>query len=410
MQKNAFRDIIHIMISRYFQNLLNDKAASAIRKMFEEGKILKQKYGEDNVYDFSLGNPDLNPPQKVLDAIKEVALDERKGVHGYMSNAGFDEAREAMAKKESAQQKVSVDSSCVVMTVGAASAISAVVKTLIMPGEEVVVPSPFFAEYTHYVHGHGGSLVSVETKSDFSLDIEAVKSALSPKTVAVIINSPNNPTGRVYTKEEIASLCNALKEFGEKNGGRCPYLICDEPYRDIVYDGVEVPPVFPEYPYSVIVTSFAKNLSVPGERVGYICVNPLNPEKSDFIAAATMAFRISGCVNAPAFFQRVIAKSWDAQVDFSSYRKRRDLLTEILDDAGFEYCKPQGAFYVFCKVPEAWNGDDSGFVDELARHHILCAPGGGFGKKGWFRIAYCVPEKTIIGSREAFCKAARSRQ
>lgn len=410
MQKNAFRDIIHIMISRYFQNLLNDKAASAIRKMFEEGKILKQKYGEDNVYDFSLGNPDLNPPQKVLDAIKEVALDERKGVHGYMSNAGFDEAREAMAKKESAQQKVSVDSSCVVMTVGAASAISAVVKTLIMPGEEVVVPSPFFAEYTHYVHGHGGALVPVETKSDFSLDIEAVKSALSPKTVAVIINSPNNPTGRVYTKEEIALLCNALKEFGENNGGRCPYLICDEPYRDIVYDGVEVPPVFPEYPYSVIVTSFAKNLSVPGERVGYICVNPLNPEKSDFIAAATMAFRISGCVNAPAFFQRVIAKSWDAQVDFSSYRKRRDLLTEILDDAGFEYCKPQGAFYVFCKVPEAWNGDDSGFVDELAGHHILCAPGGGFGKKGWFRIAYCVPEKTIIGSREAFCKAARSRQ
>lgn len=398
------------MISRYFQNLLNDKAASAIRKMFEEGKILKQKYGEDNVYDFSLGNPDLNPPQKVLDAIKEVALDERKGVHGYMSNAGFDEAREAMAKKESAQQKVSVDSSCVVMTVGAASAISAVVKTLIMPGEEVVVPSPFFAEYTHYVHGHGGALVPVETKSDFSLDIEAVKSALSPKTVAVIINSPNNPTGRVYTKEEIASLCNALKEFGEKDGGRCPYLICDEPYRDIVYDGVEVPPVFPEYPYSVIVTSFAKNLSVPGERVGYICVNPLNPEKSDFIAAATMAFRISGCVNAPAFFQRVIAKSWDAQVDFSSYLKRRDLLTEILDSAGFEYCKPQGAFYVFCKVPEAWNGDDSGFVDELARHHILCAPGGGFGKKGWFRIAYCVPEKTIIGSREAFCKAARSRQ
>ena len=398
------------MISRYFQNLLNDKAASAIRKMFEEGKILKQKYGEDNVYDFSLGNPDLNPPQKVLDAIKEVALDERKGVHGYMSNAGFDEAREAMAKKESAQQKVSVDSSCVVMTVGAASAISAVVKTLIMPGEEVVVPSPFFAEYTHYVHGHGGALVPVETKSDFSLDIETVKSALSPKTVAVIINSPNNPTGRVYTKEEIASLCNALREFGEKNGGRCPYLICDEPYRDIVYDGVEVPPVFPEYPYSVIVTSFAKNLSVPGERVGYICVNPLNPEKSDFIAAATMAFRISGCVNAPAFFQRVIAKSWDAQVDFSSYLKRRDLLTEILDDVGFEYCKPQGAFYVFCKVPEAWNGDDSGFVDELARHHILCAPGGGFGKKGWFRIAYCVPEKTIIGSREAFCKAARSRQ
>lgn len=398
------------MISRYFQSLLNDKTASAIRKMFEEGKLLKQKYGEENVYDFSLGNPDLDPPQKVLDAIKEVALDERKGVHGYMSNAGYDETRAAMAKKESAQQAVSVDSSCVVMTVGAASAISATIKALILPGEEVIVPSPFFAEYTHYVHGHGGTLVPVSTMPDFSLDIKAIESALSPKAVAVILNSPNNPTGTVYTKEEIVALCEVLKRFGEKNGGRYPYLICDEPYRDIVYDGVEVPPVFPEYPYSVIVTSFAKNLSIPGERVGYICANPLNPEKSDFIAAATMAFRISGCVNAPAFFQRVIEKSWDAQTDFSSYRRRRDLLMEILDEAGLAYFKPHGAFYIFCKVPKPWNGDDSGFVDELASHHILCAPGAGFGKKGWFRIAYCVPEKTIINSREAFCEAARSKR
>lgn len=398
------------MISRYFQSLLNDKTASAIRKMFEEGKILKQKYGEENVYDFSLGNPDLKPPQKVLDAIKEVALDERKGAHGYMSNAGYDETREAMAKKESAQQKVSVDSSCVVMTVGAASAISATIKALIMPGEEVVVPSPFFAEYAHYVHNHGGNLIPVSTMADFSLDIDAIKSRLNEKTVAVIINSPNNPTGKVYSKEEMHSLCQALREFGEKNGGHYPYLICDEPYRDIVYDGIEVPPIFPEYPYSVIVTSFAKNLSLPGERMGYICTNPLNPEKSDFIAAATMAFRISGCVNAPAFFQRVIAKSWDAEVDFSSYRRRRDILMEVLDNAGLEYCRPQGAFYIFCKVPAQWNGDDSAFVDVLERHHILCAPGVGFGKKGWFRIAYCVSENTIINSRTAFYEAAHSKK
>lgn len=398
------------MISRYFQSLLNDKTASAIRKMFEEGKILKQKYGEENVYDFSLGNPDLKPPQKVLDAIKEVALDERKGAHGYMSNAGYDETREAMAKKESAQQKVSVDSSCIVMTVGAASAISAAIKALIMPGEEVIVPSPFFAEYTHYVHNHGGNLIPVSTMADFSLDIDAIKSRLNEKTVAVIINSPNNPTGKVYSKEEMHSLCQALREFGEKNGGRYPYLICDEPYRDIVYDGIEVPPIFPEYPYSVIVTSFAKNLSLPGERMGYICANPLNPEKSDFIAAATMAFRISGCVNAPAFFQRVIAKSWDAEVDFSSYRRRRDILMEVLDNAELEYCRPQGAFYIFCKVPAQWNGDDSAFVDVLERHHILCAPGVGFGKKGWFRIAYCVSENTIINSRTAFYEAAHSKK
>ena len=398
------------MISQYFQNLLNDKTASAIRKMFEEGKILKQKYGEENVYDFSLGNPDLKPPQKVLDAIKEVALDERNGAHGYMSNAGYDETREARAKKESAQQKVSVDPSCVVMTVGAASAISATIKALIMPGEEVVVPSPFFAEYTHYVHNHGGNLIPVSTMADFSLDIDAIKSRLNEKTVAVIINSPNNPTGKVYSKEEMHSLCQALREFVEKNGGHYPYLICDEPYRDIVYDGIEVPPIFPEYPYSVIVTSFAKNLSLPGERIGYICANPLNPEKSQFIAAATMAFRISGCVNAPAFFQRVIAKSWDAEVDFSPYRRRRDILMEVLDNAGLEYCRPQGAFYIFCKVPAKWNGDDSAFVDVLERHHILCAPGVGFGKKGWFRIAYCVSENTIINSRTAFYEAAHSKK
>ncbi len=246
--------------------------------------------------------------------------------------------------------------------------------------------------------------------ADFSLDIDAIKSRLNEKTVAVIINSPNNPTGKVYSKEEMHSLCQALREFVEKNGGHYPYLICDEPYRDIVYDGIEVPPIFPEYPYSVIVTSFAKNLSLPGERIGYICANPLNPEKSQFIAAATMAFRISGCVNAPAFFQRVIAKSWDAEVDFSPYRRRRDILMEVLDNAGLEYCRPQGAFYIFCKVPAKWNGDDSAFVDVLERHHILCAPGVGFGKKGWFRIAYCVSENTIINSRTAFYEAAHSKK
>ena len=395
------------MISEYFKNLMADKNASAIRKMFEEGKILKAKYGADKVYDFSLGNPDLEPPQEVLDAIKEVAADTSKGAHAYMSNAGYDECRAAMAQKESQEQGVPVDASCVVMTVGAASAISSAIKALIMPGEEVVVPAPFFAEYTHYAHNHGGVLRPVPTKKDFSLDIEAIKAALDKKTVAVIINSPNNPTGKIYSAQEIRALCSALKEFGKANG-RYPYLICDEPYRAIVYDGAEVPPVFPEYEYSVIVTSFAKNLSVPGERIGYICVNPANPEKQEFVAAATMAFRISGCVNAPAFFQKVIAKSWNAKVDYSSYLKRRDLLMDVLDNAGIEYEKPQGAFYIFAKVPAAFGDDDAAFVDVLEKNLILCAPGSGFGMKGYFRIAYCVPEKTIINSREAFYKAAKA--
>ncbi len=394
------------MISEYFKNLLADKNASAIRKMFEEGKILKAKYGADKVYDFSLGNPDLDPPKEVLDAIKEVAQDQSHGAHGYMSNAGYDECRAAMAQKESQEQGVQVDSSCVIMTVGAASAISSAIKALIMPGEEVVVPSPFFAEYTHYVKNHGGALVPVPTKKDFSLDVDAIKAALNSKTVAVIINSPNNPTGKVYSAGEIKALCQALKDFGKKSG-RFPYLICDEPYRAIVYDGVEVPPVFPEYEYSIIVTSFAKNLSLPGERIGYICANPANPEKSDFIAAATMAFRILGCVNAPAFFQKVVAKSWNAPVDYSSYLKRRNLLMDVLDKAGIEYERPQGAFYIFAKVPAAFGDDDSAFVEVLERHLILCAPGRGFGMKGYFRIAYCVDEKTIVNSRDAFCAAVK---
>ncbi len=397
------------MISAYFKDLLSDKTASAIRKMFEEGKILKKKYGDDKVFDFSLGNPDLDPPREVLDAIKEVAQDESHGAHGYMSNAGFDECRAAMAQKESLEQGVTVDSSCVVMTVGAASAISSVINALIMPGEEVICPAPFFAEYTHYAHNHGGILVPVKTKTDFSLDIDAIRAALNSKTVAVIINSPNNPTGKVYSAAEIKTLCSALNEFGKKNG-RYPYLICDEPYRAIVYDEVTVPPVFPEYEYSVIVTSFAKNLSLPGERLGYICCNPANPEKKDFIAACIMAFRISGCVNAPAFFQKVIAKSWNAPVDYSSYLKRRNLLMDVLDNAGLKYTKPEGAFYIFCKVPDAFGDDDSAFVDVLEKNLILCAPGTGFGMKGYFRIAYCVDEKTIVNSREAFYKAARTNR
>ena len=397
------------MISEYFKNLLTDKNASAIRKMFEEGKILKSKYGEDNVFDFSLGNPDLDPPQEVLDAIKEVAADTSHGAHAYMSNAGYDSCRAAMAQKESQEQGVKVDASCVIMTVGAASAISSAIKALIMPGEEVVVPSPFFAEYTHYAHNHGGVLVPVPTKKDFSLDVDAIKAALSKKTVAIIINSPNNPTGKIYSAAEIRELCSALKEFGKANG-RYPYLICDEPYRSIVYDGATVPPVFPEYEYAVIVTSFAKNLSLPGERVGYICCNPANPEKAEFVAAATMAFRILGCVNAPAFFQKVVAKSWNAPVDYSSYLKRRNLLMEVLDNAGIEYEKPQGAFYIFAKVPPAFGDDDAAFVEHLEKNLILCAPGRGFGMKGYFRIAYCVPEKTIVNSREAFYKAAHSNK
>ena len=397
------------MIASYIKEMITSKSASAIRKMFEQGKILKAKYGEDKVFDFSLGNPDLDPPEEVLIAIENIAKDRTHGCHGYMSNAGYDNVRQAMADKETFEQNVKVSADCVVMSVGAAGALNSVFKTLLNEGDEVIVPIPFFAEYRNYVKNYNGKLIEVSSQEDFSLDIEKIKNALNKKTQAVLINSPNNPTGRIYSEEEIIQLCNVLKEFGNKTG-KYPYLICDEPYRAITYDGKKVATVFDKYEYAVIVTSLAKNLSIPGERIGYVCVNPSCPEKKDFISGVTFCSRVLGFVNAPAFFQKVVAQSWNAKCDYSPYEKRRNLLKEILDYAGIKYAEPEGAFYLFCKVPDSWADDDAGFVEVLEKNLILCPAGSGFGMKGWFRICYCVSEQTIINSREAFYKASHTEK
>ncbi len=394
------------MIAPKIKEVMNSKGSSVIRKMFDEGIQLKKQYGEDNVFDFSLGNPDLDPPEEVVEAIREVARDTSHGCHGYMPNAGYAETREAMAKKVGGEQGVKLEGKNVVMTVGAASALNCVFKAILSEGDEVIVPSPFFAEYRHYVANFDGKLVEVPAKEDFSLDVNAIATSLSDKTAAVLINTPNNPTGKVYSKKDIQALSLALKEHGKK-GNRLPYLICDEPYRAIVYDGVSVAPVFVEYENAVVVSSFAKDLSLPGERIGYIAVNPECEDADEFISACTFCLRTLGCVNAPAFFQKVVAKAWNAKVDYSSYAKRRDLLTAILDKAGFKYCKPEGAFYLFVKVPDRWNEDDGAFCDHLKKFFILSAPGAGFGKKGYFRLAYCVSEKTITGSEKAFIEAAK---
>lgn len=396
------------MIAEHIKKTVESPSAGVIRKMFEEGALLKQKYGEDNVYDFSIGNPDLDPPQKVIDAIEKYAKERSKGCHGYMPNAGYPFVREAMAKKTAMEQGVQVDGSHVVMCVGAGSALNVALKALLNPGDEVIVPCPYFAEYDHYIHNHNGEIHRVNTKADFSLDAEAIKAALNEKTAAVIINSPNNPSGRIYSEEDIQALAKVLKEHGEKTG-RYPYIIADEPYRAITYGGKTVASVFPKYEYTVICTSFAKNLSVPGERIGYVCVNPACPEAKDFMAAAIFCLRVLGFVNAPAFFQKVIAESWDAECDYSLYEKRRNELIEIMDYAGYEYAVPEGAFYLFVKVPEGWNDDDMAFTQHLKKYNILCAPGSGFGGKGWFRIAYCCAEKTILNSREAFKKARENK-
>ena len=390
------------------KSILENPANGVIRKMFEEGALLKKKYGEDNVYDFSIGNPDLDPPSEVVEAIEEIAADTSPMCHGYMPNPGYMQARQAMAEKTSLEQGTAVPADCVIMSVGAAGAMNCVFKALLNDGDEVIVPVPYFAEYVHYCANHGGTLRPVPTKNDFSLDIAATKAALTENTAAVIINSPNNPTGRIYSREEIQALSAVLTAHGEKTG-RYPYIVCDEPYRAITYGGKKVAPVFPEYRQAVVVTSFAKNLSVPGERIGYIAVNPASDDASEMVAACILATRILGFVNAPAFFQKVIARSWNARCDYSLYEKRCREIMEIMDYAGLQYAKPEGAFYLFVKVPEGWNGDDMAFTEHLKKFNILCAPGTGFGGKGWFRISYCVAEKTILNSKEAFYKAIHSK-
>ena len=395
------------MISQKIKALTESPSAGVIRKMFEEGNLLKQKYGEDKVFDFSLGNPDLDPPEEVASRIKEVAADTTHLCHGYMPNAGYKEAREAMAAKTAAEQGVPVDFSNVVMAVGAAGALNVTLKALLNDGDEVIVPCPYFTEYDHYIHNHGGEIIRVKTKDDFGLDANTIKAALNEKTAAILINSPNNPSGRIYSDDELNEVVQVLNEHGKKTG-RYPYIICDEPYRAITY-GKKVAAVFPKYPYSVVVTSFAKNLSLPGERIGYVCVNPTCPEAKDFIAAAVFSTRILGYVNAPAFFQKVIAKSWNAKCDYSLYEKRRNEICEVMDYAGLKYAVPDGAFYLFVKVPDGWNDDDMAFTNHLKKYNILCAPGSGFGGKGWFRIAYCCSEKTILNSKEAFKKAVEEK-
>ena len=395
------------MISQKIKALTESPSAGVIRKMFEEGNLLKQKYGEDKVFDFSLGNPDLDPPEEVASRIKEVAADTTHLCHGYMPNAGYKEAREAMAAKTAAEQGVPVDFSNVVMAVGAAGALNVTLKALLNDSDEVIVPCPYFTEYDHYIHNHGGEIIRVKTKDDFGLDANTIKAALNEKTAAILINSPNNPSGRIYSDDELNDVVQVLNEHGKKTG-RYPYIICDEPYRAITY-GKKVAAVFPKYPYAVVVTSFAKNLSLPGERICYVCVNPACPEAAAFMSAAVFSTRILGYVNAPALFQKVIAKCWNAKCDYSLYEKRRNEICEVMNYAGLKYAVPDGAFYLFVKVPEGWNDDDMAFTNHLKKYNILCAPGSGFGGKGWFRIAYCCSEKTILNSKEAFKKAVEEK-
>ncbi len=376
--------------------------SSWIRKMFEEGARLKEEFGADNVFDFSLGNPDAQPPEKFYNVLSQLASDRTKGIHGYMPNAGYPKVRQAIAEKVAREHKVSQKADGIIMTVGAAGAMNAVLKSILNPGDEVVVPKPYFVEYNFYVGNHGGTLVLADSQEDFSLDLNAIENAITDKTKAVIVNSPNNPTGRIYREDELKALAELLRK---KRGDDSIYLISDEPYREIVYDNVEVPSILACYDQAIVVTSYSKSLSLPGERIGYIAVSDNCPGYNELMAALILCNRILGYVNAPALMQRIVGELTDVSVDIDVYLKRRDLLCDGLKKAGYDFSTPEGAFYVFCKAP---GGDDVAFVRHLQKYNILAVPGVGFGGPGYFRLAYCVAEETIINSLPAFTEAFSS--
>ncbi|MBU0675503.1 MAG: pyridoxal phosphate-dependent aminotransferase [Proteobacteria bacterium] len=375
--------------------------SSWIRKMFEEGTKMKAQFGAENVFDFSLGNPDLPPPPEYMMAMNEVLAEEKPGVHGYMPNPGYPAVRKAVAAQISSEQNITIDETEMLMTCGAAGGLNVVMKALLNPGDEVIILAPFFVEYNFYVDNHGGVTKVVNTRSDFSLDLPAIEAALTPQTKALIFNSPNNPTGQIYTGEELAALGKLLIEAGKKFSSVI-YLVADEPYRKIVYEGYRVPSVFMATPNTILVSSYSKDLSLPGERIGYIAVHPEATDKILLLGSMALANRILGFVNAPALMQRVVAKLQGAAVDNTIYAKRREVFCRILAEAGYEFVPPKGAFYLFPKAPIE---DDVKFVSLLQEQKILAVPGRGFGMPGYFRLAFCVEDAVIERSAEAFKRA-----
>lgn len=386
-------------ISKKISNII--AGSSFIRKMFEEGAELKAKYGAENVYDFSLGNPNLPPPEKfneaLLDAVTSCAL----GDHCYMPNTGFPMVCGSVAEYLAEEQQAPVTNKDLLMTCGASGALNVALKAILDPGDEVLTPVPCFVEYKFYADNHGGVLKTVSTTPDFHLDMDAIGSAISEKTKAFLINSPNNPTGQVYPEDSLKKL-GELLERKSKEFSRTIYLISDEPYRKIVYDDIKVPSIFAVYKESIIGTSYSKDISIPGERIGFVAVNPSATYKAELLGAMAVANRILGFVNAPALMQRVVACIQGMSVDVNEYKRKRDMLCEALGSFGYEFITPPGTFYLFPKSPIA---DDIEFVNALKEERILVVPGSGFDGPGHFRIAFCVADDTIKNSLEGFRRA-----
>lgn len=378
--------------------------SSWIRKMFEEGERLRQEVGADKVYDFTLGNPDVEPPAAFHAALKELVNQPLPGMHRYMNNAGYQETRAAVADKLSADSALPVMADHVVMTCGAGGALNVVLKTILNPGEEVIILAPYFVEYKFYIDNHGGVPVEVWTnRESFRLDLAAIEAAITTKTRAIIVNTPNNPTGVIYSAEELRALGDLVAQAKSRTGHQI-YVISDEPYARISYDGQQVPNIFPLVESSIIVTSHSKDLALPGERIGYLAVNPRMATAMQFIEGAVFCNRTLGFVNAPALMQRLVAGLQHVSVDSADYQAKRDLLYQHLTSIGFSMVKPDGAFYLF---PQSPIKDDVEFVKLAQKHHLLLVPGSGFGAPGYFRIAYCVDQGMIERSLPAWTALAQ---
>ena len=375
---------------------------SEIRAMFERGARMAADFGPENVYDFTLGNPDPEADPKVTASIHKYA--EQPGIHKYMANAGYRDVRDTVAAYETGDKGVDFTGDRILMVAGAAAGLNVVFKSILNPGENVLTVAPYFVEYRSYVSNHGGTLRPVPAEDGtFQPDVEALLAAVDENTKAVLLNSPNNPTGVVFAEERLRALADGLSE-AEERIGHPVFVISDEPYAKIIYDGVRVPSVPAIFPHSIIVTSFSKSLALPGERIGYIAVGPEVPEAETLMQCMILCARTLGFVNAPSLFQRVIADNLDLATGVESYRERRDRLLEIINKAGFCCVKPEGAFYLFPKSPVE---DDRAFCEAALKHHILAVSGSGFGYPGYFRLAYCVSMETIENSEKAWMELGK---